>query len=160
MTGRPAEIASIFGAALAKRTEDCVLIIFDTSAKVMKYVRSDSVLSIARSMNFHWGGTDCSAPIRLLMKNKEVIDNFVILTDGEHWHGGYGPDEAWKDYRKKFNGEALAFHINLQPYGDYLASETDKSVHLVQGWSDDVLRYIAYCNSEEDQLEAVKAIEI
>lgn len=162
MGGKPATIAGIFAAAIAKRCENALILRFDTQIELMKYMKSEPIMTLANRISGARGGTNIGLPAQYLSKRGMSVDTLIILTDNEHWAGGWrsDPDKVWKDYRKKINKEALAFHIALQPYGDYVAPASDESVHLIQGWSDDVLRYVSWCGSDKDQIDTVKAIEI
>ena len=45
------------------------------------------------------GGTDCSLPMRVALKEGWQVDSFEVYTDSETWAGPVHPVQALKTYR-------------------------------------------------------------
>ena len=76
------------------------------------------------------GGTDCSAPLRELNRNKAKGDLVIFVSDNESWidksrryNPGTGVLAQWEEYRRR-NPHAKLVCIDLQPGATTQASVT------------------------------------
>ena len=113
--------AGLISAILAKRSQDGNIIPFREEAVNFKFNSRDSIVSIASSIShLQNGGTNCSAPLRLLNDRKETGDLIVYLSDLESWvdcaeqRGGATATMAeWKKFKAR-NPKAKMVCIDLQ----------------------------------------------
>jgi len=147
MTGRPLEIASLFGAALFKKS-DALITAFDTSLHHPRISKMDSMMTNASKLEeYGGGGTDMDLPMDYMVKNKIFVDNFIGVTDSEEW-AGRGFLNALHEYKKKVNPNVKCVLIQVQPYDDAVAPETEENVYYVYGWNDTVLDYCSIILNE------------
>lgn len=161
------DIASIFAAAILKKSENTVLLPFDMQLHTTRFVSSDSMMSIARKIaGLGGGGTSLGLPIEHLTRSKIRVDAFIGITDNEDWaygdRGFYARGsflEAWHEYRQLVNPEAKAFLVTIAPYRDAVAPKDETSVHFIYGWSDAVVGYIPrILESGFGQIEEIERI--
>jgi 60 kDa SS-A/Ro ribonucleoprotein len=155
------DIAAIFTAAMLRKTDDALILPFDTQVHACRLSSRDTLMTTARSLASHrGGGTNVGAPLELLLAKQIVVDVFIGVTDCESWHGrGFMP--AWREYKKKVNPNAKAFLLTIAPYRHSVAPESEKDVYFIYGWSQNVLPYIAHTVSGgSTQLDAVRALNL
>jgi len=104
------------------------------------------------------GGTSLSAPVEWLTANEEKVDYYIAFTDNEEWVGTPFR-RAWQEYTSKVAPEARAYLVTLLPYGDAPTPPTDRNVHYIYGWNDNVLKYIT-APDPSVQVEAVNNIKL
>lgn len=156
---RYCDIAGLFAAALFKKQEDVVLMPFDTQVHEVKVSRRDTVMSIAGAIGQASGGTDVGAPIRELCRNRQKIDVFIGITDGEDW-AGRGFLTEWEQYKKEIPN-AKAFLVTISPLRDWNAPTGYPDVHFVMGWNDAVLKYIPLIlKGGAGQVDEVRKIDL
>jgi len=142
MSGRPLQIGSIFAAALAKATHADILQ-FGTSVAKPRYNPGDTMLTIAKSMQANFGGTD----FNLIFDSTNVVyDRIIILSDMQAWvqRGGYygssNPKAAFEEYKKRTGANPAIWSFDLKGYGTLQFPET--KVYCLAGWSEKVLDLI------------------
>ena len=81
MMGRASEIASLFGAVLAK-ANNCDVMTFATNADYKSYNPMDSVMSIRSSFRYSGGGTNFKS---IFQKANKKYDRIIILSDMQGW---------------------------------------------------------------------------
>ena len=134
MHGQPAEVASIFGAALYKKNFADV-ILFDNSVRHINANPADSLFTIAKAMSLCGGGTDFGCAIRAL-KDK-FYDRVIILSDMQSWIG-----DGWTNscqryfnyYRKTVNPECKLYSFDLRGYGTLQMPE--RNIYCLAGFSE------------------------
>ena len=62
-----------------------------------------------------FGATDCSLPMLDALQKREVYDLFLVMTDGETWHGHIHPFEALNKYRRELNPRAKLVVLAMTP---------------------------------------------
>jgi len=162
------DIASIFAAAMLKKSQDTVLLPFDDDLHIARYASSDSMMSIARKIaRLGGGGTSLGLPIEHLTDRKIRADAFIGITDNEDWAYGRGYSargsflDAWRQYRQLVNPDAKAFLITIAPYRDAVAPKDETNVHFIYGWSEAVAEYIPrILESGSGQIEEIEGIEL
>ena len=81
---------------------------YSLSAFSTKYIRDLDISprrrlddNIRQVNRFPHGGTDCSLPMLMAMKENRKVDAFVVYTDSETWAGRVHPPEALREYRRR-----------------------------------------------------------
>lgn len=156
------DVAGIFAGAIWKANPQARVIPFgtDTHESDVSASPRDTVMTIAKAIGkIYGGGTDLGAPVRALIKDGTKADLFIGITDSEDWAGrGFLSD--WEDYKRKVNKDAKAVLIQLVAYGDRVVPPAYPGVSYVYGWSDQVLRYLAYTQSGAKMSEIVDAADL
>jgi 60 kDa SS-A/Ro ribonucleoprotein len=92
------------------------------------------------------GGTNTSAPVKLLNKRDERGDAVIFISDNQSWvdarrsKGATALMEQWNIFRKR-NPLARLICIDIQPYGDTQALEREDILN-VGGFSDAVFEVV------------------
>lgn len=167
MSGKPAEIGSLFSAVLYK-SNDADFMNFSDEAEYHTLNASDSVMTIANSMNFRSGGTNFHAIFQ--MANK-AYDRIIILSDmqgwmeSENWNLGYNisdggaPTSSFAAYKKKYNCNPIVYSFDLQGYGTLQFPEPN--VYCITGFSEKVFDTMKMLETDKDALiHEIEAIEL
>jgi 60 kDa SS-A/Ro ribonucleoprotein len=132
MMGRASEIASLFGAVLAK-ANNCDVMTFATNADYKSYNPLDSVMSIRNSFKYSGGGTNVRS---VFQKANKAYDTIILLSDFQSWVGYTTPTREFNDYKKRFNCNPHVFTFDLAGYGTLILPENQ--VYCLAGFSDRV----------------------
>jgi 60 kDa SS-A/Ro ribonucleoprotein len=132
MSGRPSEIASLFGAILAKVNNSDVMT-FSTSANYKQYNPMDSVLTIRNGFRYSGGGTNFRA---IFDKANKKYDRVIILSDMQGWVGYETPTRQFAEYKKKFGANPFVYSWDLAGLGTLQFPE--QNVFALAGFSDKV----------------------
>jgi 60 kDa SS-A/Ro ribonucleoprotein len=112
------------------------------------------------------GGTNCSAPVRLLNEQKVTAKLVIFVSDNQSWvDQGQGRSTAlmteWATFRQR-NPSARLVCIDVQPYPNTQAAEREDVLNI-GGFSDHVFEVIsAFASGKLDadhwvaRIEAVK----
>lgn len=103
------------------------------------------------------GGTSLSAPVEWLMDRNERVDKFIGFTDNEEWIGSRFID-AFLNYRENVAPKCKAYLVTLLPYRHPPVPSRIKDVHLIYGWSEQILKYIS--SDVTTQIAEVENLEI
>ena len=132
MSGRASEIASLFGAVLAK-ANNCDVMTFATNADYKSYNPMDSVMSIRSSFRYSGGGTNFKS---IFQKANKKYDRIIILSDMQGWVGYTSPASEFKSYKSKFGANPFIYSWDLAGYGTLQFPENN--VFALAGFSDKV----------------------
>lgn len=155
MSGRPSEIASLFGAILAK-ANNCDVMTFSTNSQYKNYNPLDSVMSIRGSFRYSGGGTNFKS---IFQNANKAYDNIVILSDMQGWMGYTSPTAEFNQYKKRFNCEPHVFSLDLAGYGTLQFPE--KQVYCLAGFSEKVFDIIELLKTDRNALvNEIKAIQL
>ena len=132
MMGRASEIASLFGAILAK-VNNCDVMTFATNANYKSYNPLDSVMSIRNSFKYSGGGTNFKS---IFQKANKKYDRVIILSDMQGWMGYTSPSSEFKAYKKRFDANPFVYSWDLAGYGTLQFPENN--VFCLAGFSDKV----------------------
>jgi len=132
MSGKPSEIASLFGAMIAK-ANNCDVMTFASNANYKAYNPMDSVLTIRNSFKFSGGGTNFQD---IFVKANKAYDRVIILSDMQGWIGYNTPTAQFNNYKKKFNCAPYVYSWDLQGFGTLQFPES--KVFALAGFSDKV----------------------
>ena len=150
MTGKPAQIGSLFSAILCK-SNNADMMIFSDRARYVEYNPKDSVSTIANSFRFSSGGTNFHAIFQTLDKS---YDRIIILSDMQGWVSGGAPTDAHFKYRKRY-GDPFIYSFDLAGHGSLMFPE--KKVFAIAGFSEKIFDVIQIL--EEDRNILIKKIK-
>jgi 60 kDa SS-A/Ro ribonucleoprotein len=152
------DVAALFAAAIVRRSPQTRVMTFANNAVIVPLNPLDSIPTMAQKLANAGGGTDCSAPMRLLASEKRDVDTFILISDNESWLDSSGMSftynyathtrdrapgtvAAWDDIKRK-NPNAKQVRINISPNAtDQLPKRKDTL--RVAGFSDAVFTSVA-----------------
>jgi 60 kDa SS-A/Ro ribonucleoprotein len=146
------DVASLVAAAVLRKNPDAEVVPFESNVVQVALNPRDSVMTNAQKLaSLPAGGTDCSAPLRLLNERKAKGDLVVYVSDNQSWidspwygcHGGSATEtmRQWEAFKQR-NPAAKMLAIDLQPYGTVQGKEREDIIN-VGGFSDQVFQVIA-----------------
>ncbi|HEX7312500.1 MAG TPA: TROVE domain-containing protein [Pyrinomonadaceae bacterium] len=145
---RCVDVAALVAAAVVRRNPRAEVLPFEHEVvKGLNLNPRDSVLTNAQKLAaVGGGGTNCSAPLRLLNERKAEGDLVLYVSDNESWvdaRGGRGTAtmQEWARFKQR-NRRARMVCIDVQPYGTVQAAES-ADVLNVGGFSDRVFDVVA-----------------
>jgi hypothetical protein len=155
MSGRPSEIASLFGAILAK-VNNCDVMTFSTNANYMSYNPMDSVMTIRNSFRFSGGGTNFRS---IFQRANKKYDRVIILSDMQGWIGYESPTRQFAEYKTKFSANPFVYSWDLAGYSTLQLPE--QNVFALAGFSDKVFDIMKMMELDKKGLyNEIKAIKI
>ncbi len=154
MSGKPSEIASLFGAILAK-VNNCDVMTFSTNAQYKQYNPMDSVLTIRGSFRYSGGGTNFRS---IFEKANKKYDRIIILSDMQGWMGYETPTRQFAEYKKRFGANPFVYSWDLAGYGTLQFPE--QNVFALAGFSDKVFDIMKMMELDKKALfNEIKAIQ-
>jgi len=145
---RCVDVAALVAASVVRRNSRAEVLPFEHEVvKGLRLNPRDSVMTNAQKLAaVGGGGTNCSAPLRLLNERKAVGDLVLYVSDNESWmDAGAGRGTAtmreWSSFKRRNPGARLAC-VDVQPYGTVQAAERDDILN-VGGFSDQVFDVVA-----------------
>ena len=141
------DVAALVAAALIRRNESADVLAFEQDVVGIDLNRRDSVMTnAARLAAIGGGGTNCSAPIKLLNERRASGDLVVFISDNQSWvdaRAGRGTAlmVEWNAFRDR-NPNAKLVCIDIQPYSTTQATERADILN-VGGFSDQVFELLA-----------------
>lgn len=161
MMGKPAEIGSLFAAVLYKANE-ADFMNFSDDAEYHTLNESDSVITIAKGMNFRSGGTNFHS---IFQRANKPYDRVIILSDMQGWmRGGLGqeggaPTAALAAYKKKFGCNPLVYSFDLAGHGTLQFPEPN--VYCLAGFSEKVFDTMKLLETDRNALiNEIESIEL
>lgn len=146
MSGRPSEIASLFGAMLAKANA-CDVMTFASSASYKQYNPMDSIMTIRNSFRFSGGGTNLRD---VFVKANKAYENIVILSDMQSFIGYDTPLTQLNSYKSKFNCNPHIFSFDLAGLGTLQIPQNQ--VYCLAGFSDKVFQIMSILKQDRKAL--------
>lgn len=154
MSGKPAQIGSLFAAILIK-SNNCDLITFDDRAKYRNVNPMDSIITIANSVRFSGGGTNFHSIFRVANKK---YDRIIVLSDMQGWVGGNTPAREFSQYKTQFGANPFVYSFDLAGYGSLQFPE--QNVFCLAGFSDKVFDIMALLETDKKALiNTIKQVE-
>lgn len=147
------DVAALVAATIMRRNPDANVLPFGTDVCKVGLNPRDSIMTNAQKMAaIAGGGTNCSAPLVWLNKQKAKGDLIIYVSDNESWvDAGKGRGTAtmaeWSSFQKR-NPKAKMVCIDIQPYATTQATERTDIMN-VGGFSDQVFDLIAKFASGE-----------
>ena len=143
MSGKPSEIASLFGSMIAK-VNGCDVMTFDNSARYVTYNQMDSVITIRKSFRFAGGGTNFQD---IFVKANKAYKRVIILSDMQGWIGYNCPTKEFNEYKQKFGCDPIVYSWDLAGLGTLQFPE--RNVYGLAGFSEKVFDIMKFM--EEDK---------
>lgn len=143
------DVAALVAAALLRANRTARVLPFEQEVVAIDLNPRDAVMTNAAKLAaIGGGGTNCSAPLERLVKEKAKVDLVVMVSDNQSWvdavshaHQGTATMEAWVRL-KAINPGARLVCIDIQPYGTTQAKGRPDILN-VGGFSDEVFDVIA-----------------
>jgi 60 kDa SS-A/Ro ribonucleoprotein len=154
------DIAALVAASVLRKNQAAAVLPFQQEVVPVDLNSRDSVMTNAgRLSSIGGGGTNCSAPVRLLNERKAKADLVIFVSYNESWvehslDGGRGRGTAllaeWSEFRRR-NPKARLVCLDVQPNQTTQAAERADILNI-GGFSDQVFEVISAFAS--GQLEA------
>jgi 60 kDa SS-A/Ro ribonucleoprotein len=150
------DVAALVAASVLRKNRDATVLPFEQTVVPVNLNSRDSVMTNAgRLASIGGGGTNCSAPLRLLNQRKATADLVIFVSDNESWvdqGGGRGTAlmAEWSAFRQR-NPKARLVCLDIQPNRTTQAAERADILNI-GGFSDQVFETISAFAS--GQLEA------
>ena len=144
---RCVDVAALVAAAVLRRNADAEVLPFECDVVKVSLNAGASIMKNAEKLaQVGGGGTNCSAPLRLLNKRQAKGDLVIFVSDNESWvDAGRGRGTAtmaeWQAFKAR-NRQARLVCIDIQPYGTTQAQEREDILNI-GGFSDQVFSVIA-----------------
>ncbi len=146
MSGKPSEIASLFGAMIVK-VNQCDVMTFDNFARYKNYNPVDSVLTIRDGFKFAGGGTNFQDIFKQANKR---YDRVIILSDMQGWIGIHTPVKEFNEYKTRFNCNPHVYSWDLE--GLSTLQFPENKVFCLAGFSDKVFDIMKYLEEDKNAL--------
>jgi 60 kDa SS-A/Ro ribonucleoprotein len=153
---RCVDVATLVAASVLRKNPSATVLPFDYGVVSLDLNSRDSVMTNAGKLaSIGGGGTNCSAPVRLLNQQKAKADLVLFVSDNESWvDQGRGRGTAllaeWSEFRQR-NPKARLVCLDIQPNQTTQAAERADILNI-GGFSDQVFEVISVFAS--GQLEA------
>jgi len=144
---RCVDVSALVAAAMLRKNGQTEVIPFEQRVCTIALNRRDTVLTNAATLaSVGGGGTNCSAPLKLLNERKERADLVVYVSDNESWvdrpHGNATETLRQWQVLKARCPKAKMVCIDIQPYGTTQAPDREDILN-VGGFSDQVFTLLA-----------------
>lgn len=141
------DVAALVAAAVLRKNPRARVLPFERDVVRLRLNPRDSVMTNAQALAaIGGGGTNCSAPLALLNKERAKVDLVVLVSDNESWvdarRGGATQTLIEWEKLKQRCPQAKLVCIDIQPYGTTQAMERSDILN-VGGFSDAVFRMLA-----------------
>ena len=162
------DVAALVSACVLRKNPSARVLPFSDNVVSARINPRDTVMTNAEKLRrLPSGGTNCSAPLCLLNKEKESPDLIIYVSDNESWADfstGIGSSgmSQFKKIRDR-NQRSRVVAIDLQPYSSTQFKESD-SVMNIGGFSDHVFELINEFNqghlSGEHWVKVIEGVEL
>lgn len=160
------DIAALVSAAMLRSNPQTRVLPFEVKVVDLKLdPKARVAVNAAKLAGVGGGGTNVSAPLALLNREKAKVDTVVIVSDNESWvdPGRYGATATmneWAKLKARSPGAKLIC-IDIQPYGSTQAKDR-KDIMNVGGFTDAVFDAMArFANGEaKDWVEIINEVEV
>jgi len=140
------DVAALVAAAVLDRNRQATVLPFENKVVSLSLNPRDSVMTNAAKLAaIGGGGTNCSAPLAELNRQRAAVDLVILVSDNESWvdatrRGATQTMVEWHLLKQRCPGAKLVC-IDLQPYATTQAMERD-DIFNVGGFSDAVFKQI------------------
>lgn len=154
MSGKPAQIGSLFSAVLVK-SNNADFMVFSDRAAYRNVNPMDSTITIANSMRFSDGGTNFHSIFQAANKK---YDRIIILSDMQGWIGHHTPSAPFNQYKKATDADPYIYSFDLSGYGSMQFPE--RNVFALTGFSDKIFHVMKLLETDKKALiNEIKRIE-
>lgn len=159
------DVAALMAASFLRRNKQTRVLPFENEVVQVRLNGRDSVMTNAAKLAaIGGGGTNCSAPLKLLADEKAKVDLVVFVSDNQSWMDARGHGQAtemmtqWARI-KRLNPAAKLVCLDIQPYVQTPAKGED--VLNIGGFSDAVYDAIAsFATNKSGSGEWMRQIEM
>ncbi len=146
------DVAALVAATVLRKNPRAEVIPFESNVVKVRLNPRDSVMTNAEKLrSLPQGGTNCSAPLAFLNRERAQGDLVISVSDNESWidaphYGRFGGSATrtlteWASFRQRNPGARMVC-IDVQPYGTVQAKEREDILNI-GGFSDQVWNVIA-----------------
>lgn len=140
------DVAGLMAAAMLRKNPDALVLPFENYVRVCELNARDTVMTNAQKLAaIGGGGTNCSAPLAQMNKQKVMADLVVYVSDNESWidrrAGATATMAEWALFKQR-NPAARLVCIDCTPNSTSQAQERPDVLN-VGGFSDEVFKIIA-----------------
>jgi 60 kDa SS-A/Ro ribonucleoprotein len=141
------DVAALVAASILHRNPAAEVLPFESDVVPVDLNPRDTVLTnAARLAAVGGGGTNCSAPVRLLNQRRAKGDLIVFISDNQSWVDagrglGTGLMQEWAGFRQR-NAGARLICLDVQPGSTTQATEREDILNI-GGFSDHVFEVMA-----------------
>jgi 60 kDa SS-A/Ro ribonucleoprotein len=141
------DVAALVAAAVLRKSPAARVLPFEQAVVKLQLNARDSVMTNAQALAaIGGGGTNCSAPLALLNKERAEVDLVILVSDNESWvdatrRGATQTMREWEVLKQRCP-QARLVCIDIQPYGTTQAAER-RDIMNVGGFSDAVFTMMA-----------------
>ena len=154
MTGKPAQIGSLFSAVLVK-SNNADFMVFSDRAQYYNINPMDSTITIAGSIRFASGGTNFHSIFQTANKK---YDRIIILSDMQGWIGYNSPAREFDAYKQITGANPFIYSFDLQNYGSMQFPE--RNVFCLAGFSEKVFDLMKMLEQDKNaMISAIKKAE-
>jgi 60 kDa SS-A/Ro ribonucleoprotein len=141
------DVAALVAAAVLRKNPSARVLPFEHNVVALELNGRDAVVTNAEKLAaIGGGGTNCSAPLALLNRERAAVDLVILVSDNESWVDANrrGATQTMKEWEvlKKRNPNAKLVCIDIQPNGTTQAAEREDIMN-VGGFSDAVFTTLA-----------------
>jgi 60 kDa SS-A/Ro ribonucleoprotein len=150
------DVAALVAAAIIRKNPSATVLPFEQAVVPVKLNSRDSIVTNAGKLAaIGGGGTNCSAPVRLLNQRKAKADLVIFVSDNQSWVDkgralGTALMAEWAEFRQR-NPRSRLVCLDVQPYQTTQTAEREDILNI-GGFSDQVFEVISAFAS--GQLEA------
>ncbi|OZC02133.1 TROVE domain-containing protein [Rubricoccus marinus] len=151
---RCVDVAALVAASVVRKNPRARVLPFEHRVVDVALNARDSVVTNAQRLAaVGGGGTDCSAPLAQLVREKADVDLVFFVSDNESWvdagnpRSGTATMKAWNQIKARNPGAKLVC-LDIQPYRTVQAQPREDILH-VGGFSDRVFEVVAAFASGE-----------
>ena len=146
-TVRCIDVAALMAAAVLRKNRQARVLPFEQDVVKLSLNARDSVMSNAQALaRIGGGGTNCSAPLALLNRERALVDMVILVSDNESWVDAQrrGATQTLREWEvlKQRNPQARLVCIDIQPTASTQAAERHDILN-VGGFSDAVFTMVA-----------------
>jgi len=141
------DVAALVAAAILRKNPAARVLPFEQAVVKLSLNARDSVMTNAQALaKIGGGGTNCSAPLALLNKERAAVDLVILVSDNESWvdanrRGATQTVREW-ELLKARNPQARLVCIDIQPGATTQAAERADILN-VGGFSDAVFTMVS-----------------
>jgi 60 kDa SS-A/Ro ribonucleoprotein len=160
------DVAALVAASVLRRNPTARVLPFENDVVDIHLNARDTVMTNAAKLAaIGGGGTNCSAPLARLVKERAKVDLVLFVSDNQSWvdatahpHQGTGTMQEWWKL-KAMNPQAKLVCVDIQPYATTQANGSGDVLN-VGGFSDRVFEVVAgFLLNGNDPDHWVRAIE-
>lgn len=155
MTGKPAQIGSLFAAVLIK-SNNADFMVFSDNSQYRNVNPMDSTITIANSIRFASGGTNFRS---IFQRANKRYDRVFILSDMQGWIGYETPTREFNEYKKTVGANPFVYSFDLNGHGTMQLPE--QNVICIAGFSEKVFDIIKLTETDKKALlNTIKAVQL